>query len=260
MLSNAIRDVVSEAEWNARVELAAFYRIVSNLGLTDMIYNHISVRVPGTKDEFLLNPFGLDYEEITASGLVKVDMEGNILLPSPTGLGINPAGFVIHSAIHGARHDLVCVAHTHTVAGVAVSSLECGLLPLNQNAMRFLDDLAYHDYEGPALNMDERKRLVANMGRNHALILRNHGLLVGGTSIAHAYVNLHALETACRMQIDTMSCGQKINMPSKESVETSREIWSVMRTLKPMANYIPHEPEWAAAKRKLDRITTAYME
>jgi len=259
MLSNKIKDVVSAEEWKVRVDLAAFYRVVSQLGMTDMIYNHISVRVPGTLDEFLINPFGLDYSEITASSLVKVDMEGNILLPSPTGFGANPAGFIIHSAIHAVRHDLHCVAHTHTPAGVAVASMKCGLLPLSQNAMRFLDDLAYHDYEGPALHDEERARLAANMGACHALILRNHGLLVGGRDIAHAYVNLHALEIACRMQVETMSCGQELNLPSKESLETSRKIFAATRSAGPMKNYIGPQLEWEAARRKLDRVTTDYM-
>jgi ribulose-5-phosphate 4-epimerase/fuculose-1-phosphate aldolase len=259
MLSNAIKDVVSADEWNVRVELAAFYRVVSQLGMTDMIYNHISVRVPGTLDAFLINPFGLDYSEITASSLVKVDLDGNVLLPSPTGYGANPAGFVIHSAVHAARHDLACVAHTHTPAGVAVASMKCGLLPLSQNAIRFMDDVGYHDYEGPSLEDGERERLAANMGTRHILILRNHGLLVGGRDIAHAYVNLHALENACRMQVETMACGQELNLPSTQSLETSRRIFAAARKAGPMKNYIGPELEWQAAKRKLDRITTEYM-
>jgi ribulose-5-phosphate 4-epimerase/fuculose-1-phosphate aldolase len=249
---------VSAAEWEARVELAAFYRIVSQLQMTDVIYNHITVRVPGTQDQFLINPLGLDYSEIFASSLVKIDLEGNIVLPSPTGLGVNQAGFVIHSAIHAARHDIECIAHTHTVAGVAVASLKCGLLPLNQNALRFIGDLAYHDYEGPALRDDEKARLVANLGTCSTMILRNHGLLVCGRSIAEAYTNLWCLEVACRMQVSSLSCGQELNVISREALRNSAEIYGLLRK-GGMNNYLGPTLEWSAARRVLDKHTTDYM-
>lgn len=255
---SAIRDAVSAAEWQARVELAAFYRIVGQLQMTDVIYNHITVRVPGRRDQFLINPLGLDYSEVTASSLVKIDLEGNIVLKSPTGYGVNQAGFVIHSAIHAVRHDIECVAHTHTPDGVAVSSLKCGLMPLNQNAMRFTGDLTYHDYEGPALRDDEKARLVADLGDHNNMILRNHGLLVCGRSIAEAYVNLWCLEIACRMQVKTLSCGQELYMPSEESLRNSEELHSKMRK-GGLNNYVGPTLEWSAARRVLDKVTTDYM-
>jgi ribulose-5-phosphate 4-epimerase/fuculose-1-phosphate aldolase len=226
--------------------------------MTDVIYNHISMRVPRTRDQFLINPFGLDYSEITASSLVKVDLEGNIVLASPMGYGVNQAGFVIHSAIHAVRHDVECIAHTHTPAGVAVSSLKCGLLPLNQNALRFTGDLAYHDYEGPAVRDDEKARLVADLGSHDTMILRNHGLLVCGRSIADAYVNLWCLETACRMQVATLSCGQPLNLLSGDALQNSEEIYAQMRK-GPVGNYEGASLEWSAARRVLDQHTTDYM-
>jgi ribulose-5-phosphate 4-epimerase/fuculose-1-phosphate aldolase len=245
-------------EWRARVELAAFYRVVSQLQMTDLIYNHITVRVPGTRDQFLINPFGLDYAEITASSLVKIDLEGRIVLPSPTGYGVNPAGFVIHSAIHAARHDVECVAHTHTSAGVAVSSLKCGLLPLNQNALRFTGDLAYHEYEGVVLQEEEKASLVADLGNHYSMILRNHGLLVCGRSIAEAYVNLWCLETACRMQVQTLSCGREVNTVSEAALRSSEAVYATLRK-GGMDNYAGPALEWAAARRMLDKFTTDYM-
>jgi ribulose-5-phosphate 4-epimerase/fuculose-1-phosphate aldolase len=259
MASKAVRDIVSDEEWQLRIDLAAFYRIVSVLGMTDNIYNHISARVPGARSEFLINPFGLNYSEITASNLLKVDLDGNVVLPSPSGFGFNPAGFVIHSAIHGSRHDLICLAHTHTPAGVAVASLKCGLLPINQNAMKFVDDLAYHDYEGISLQDDEKKRLVLDFGQCSAMILRNHGLLVGGRSVAETYLNLHCLETACRMQVETLSCGQSLQTPSDESVKASAEIYASARKAVALRNYPGPELEWNAARRRLDAITKDYM-
>ena len=174
----SIRERVSPAEWEARVQLAAAYRLTEMYGMTEMTANHISCRVPGEEGQFLINPYGMLYEEITASSLLKIDLDGNILL-NATEFGVNRAGFVIHSAIHAARHDVDCVAHTHTPAGMAVSAMECGLLPIAQTTMRFLH-VAYHDFEGIADDEGERERLVADLGNNDAMILRNHGLLVCG--------------------------------------------------------------------------------
>jgi ribulose-5-phosphate 4-epimerase/fuculose-1-phosphate aldolase len=254
----SVQDQVTAAEWDARVELAAFYRIIHRLGMTDLIYNHVTLRVPEEEGAILINAFGLDYSEMTASSLVKIDLDGNVLLPSPHDYGINYAGLVIHSAIHSARHDLACVAHTHTRAGVAVSSLECGLLPINQNALRFHDDLAYHDYEGPAVRMEERERLIASLGSVNNLILRNHGLISAGPSVAHAYVNLWSLETACRMQIDTMACGVPIHPVSAEAIEESRNVYRMVRENEGMGSYNGPTLEWAAARRTLDAVSPDY--
>ena len=253
----SVREVVSAEEWNVRVELAALYRVVSDLGMTDLIHNHITARVPGTPDAFLINPFGLHYSEITASSLLKIDLEGRLLMDSPDGWGVNRAGFVVHSAIHAARHDLTCIAHTHTAAGVSVASLECGLLMINQNALRFAGDLAYHDYEGPALREDERLRLASDLGDCDNMILRNHGLIAAGSTIAQTYINLCSLEFACRLQVETLSCGRPILPISDAAIENSRQIYAAGRRGNDpwtTAGYF----EWEAAKRQLDRATTDY--
>jgi ribulose-5-phosphate 4-epimerase/fuculose-1-phosphate aldolase len=249
----SIREQVSAEEWAVRVDLAAFYRIVDQLGMTDVIYNHITAKVPGCENQFLINPLGLHYSEITASNLLKINLEGDVLLASPAGYGINLPGLAIHSAIHAARPDVGCVAHTHTPAGVAVASLQCGLLPLNQNALRFTGDLAYHDYEGPVLDGAEKERLVADLGDRNTMILRNHGLLVCGRGIGEAYLSLWCLEVACRMQLDTLSSGQPLNMPSDEAVKASEKAYRFLR--KRSADL-----EWSAARRLLDKVCSDYRE
>ena len=178
----SLRERVSAAEWQARVDLAACYRLVALFGMNDLVYNHITARVPDEEGRFLINPYGYAYEEITASSLVKIDFDGSVVLDSGTGYGVNRAGFVIHSAVHRARHDVACVIHTHSPAGMAVSALKCGLLPLTQNAM-FFGAIGTHDYEGPAIDLDEQARLVRDLGDNAALILRNHGLLTAGRTV-----------------------------------------------------------------------------
>ncbi|MFN5512381.1 MAG: class II aldolase/adducin family protein, partial [Burkholderiales bacterium] len=175
MITRPVRELVSPQEWQARVDLAACYRLIALEGLTEMIANHISVRVPGSHNEFLINPYGLLYEEMTASSMIRIDLEGNVLF-NATEYGINKAGFVIHSAIHAARHDVDCIIHTHSLAGMAVSAMKCGILPIAQSSMRFTD-IAYHDFEGIAVRLDERERLVQSLGQREALVLRNHGLL-----------------------------------------------------------------------------------
>jgi ribulose-5-phosphate 4-epimerase/fuculose-1-phosphate aldolase len=242
---------VSEAEWAARVDLAAFYRIVDQLGMTDVIYNHITLKVPDAEGQFLINPLGLHYSEVTASNLVKIDLDGNIL-QSASGAKVNRPGFVIHSAIHAARHDIACIAHTHTVAGLAVASTECGLLPLNQNALRFWGDIAYHDYEGPVLHPEEQARIVADLGSRNTLILRNHGLLVCGIGVAETYLSLWCLETACRMQVAALSCGQPLVMPDEKAIAQSEVAYGMLR--KRTARM-----EWDAARRLLDRQCTDYQ-
>lgn len=199
----------SVEERQVRQDLAAAYRLVALYGMDDSIYTHISARVPGKKDQFLINPFGMLFRDITASSLVKIDLDGKLVEPST--YDVNPAGFTIHSAVHAARHDAMCVLHTHTVAGVAVSSLACGLQPCNQWALQFHDRVAYHDFEGIALHHEERVRLVADLGPSaRALILRNHGLVTLGRSVAEAFILMHNLERACRVQIAIQSTGQAV--------------------------------------------------
>ncbi|MGG5819926.1 class II aldolase/adducin family protein [Falsiroseomonas sp. HW251] len=210
-----IRDEVSLGEWEARVQLAACYRLVDLFGMTDLIYNHITVRIPGT-EQLLINLYGLLYKEITASSLVRIDVEGNILWKPETDYGINVAGYVIHGAIHKARPDVASVIHTHTRAGMAVSSMACGLLPLNQTGIRFHGRIGYHDYEGPAIDKDERDRLVRNLGEHNALILRSHGLLTCGPDIPQAFNLMYQLEMACRAQVDAMAARTELIVPSDE--------------------------------------------
>ena len=199
----SLRQRVSDEEWQARVDLAAAYRLVAHYGWTHLINNHISLRVPGTQDQFLINPYGLLYEQITASNLVKIDVDGNILDETP--YQVNRAGFVIHSAIHMARKDLHAVLHTHTVAGQAVSALDCGLLPLNQSAMRFYKRIGYHDFEGVANDLDERERIVRDLGEHKCLILKHHGLLTAGSR----QVSGHQLITEPRATMP----GQQLRRP-----------------------------------------------
>lgn len=208
----SVQAQVSAEEWETRVNLAATYRLVAHYGWDDLIYTHISARVPGGEEHFLLNPYGMTFDEITASSLVKVDLDGNIVMETP--YKINPAGFTIHSAVHAAGSDAHAVIHTHSDDGVAVSAQADGLLPLTQTAMTLLEDIAYHDYEGIALDHDERERLVADLGDRHCLILRNHGLLTVGASCADAFLRLFFLERACTMQIKALSGGREnVNMP-----------------------------------------------
>jgi ribulose-5-phosphate 4-epimerase/fuculose-1-phosphate aldolase len=197
--------VMSAEERQMRVDLAACYRLIAHYDMDDLFATHISARVPGPEEHFLLNPYGLLYTQITASNLVKVDLDGNIV--SDTEHSINPAGFVIHSAVHAARPDAKCVLHTHTVAGMAVASLEEGLLPLTQKSMRFYNRIGYHDYEGVADDLDERSRLVASLGQNNALILRNHGLLTCGKTVAQAFLLMRNLEKSCKTQLAAMASG-----------------------------------------------------
>jgi ribulose-5-phosphate 4-epimerase/fuculose-1-phosphate aldolase len=246
----SVKDQVSSEEWQARVNLAACYRLVDLYDMTYMIYNHITVRVPGT-DEFLINLYGLTYKEITASSLAKVDLDGNIVWkPQDTDYGINAAGYVIHSAIHKARKDIEAVIHTHSTAGMAVAAMSCGLLPLTQNAMRFHGHIGYHDYEGPALSMDEQQRLVADLGQNNAMILRNHGLLAAGPSIPEAFNLLYQLETSCRAQVQALSGGfDRVRTPPREVIELTAKVFAPS-TLRRYGLL-----EWPAMLRKLDAET-----
>jgi ribulose-5-phosphate 4-epimerase/fuculose-1-phosphate aldolase len=248
----AVRQQVSAEEWQKRVDLAAVYRLMDVYGMTEMSANHISTRVPGEANAFLINPYGLLYDQMHASCFIKINLEGEILF-NPTELGINKAGFVIHSAIHGARHAVDCVIHTHTVAGMAVSAMKCGLLPLAQTAMRFAK-IGYHDYEGVAVNLDERQRLVRDLGNHDAMILRNHGLLVVGASIPEAFYNIFKLERACQVQVAVLSCNTEITMPPEDVVNESYRMY-LPQTRRPFGVL-----EWPALLHKLDQIDPSFRE
>ena len=211
----SVRDEVSAEEWQARVELAACYRLVDQFGMTDLIYNHITARIPGTPDHLLINLYGLLYKEITASSLVKIDLEGEILSKPYTDYGINKSGYVIHGAIHRARPDARCVLHTHSRAGMAVAAMTCGLLPMSQTAIRFHGHIGYHDYEGPAVDLAERERLVRDLGPHDAMILKNHGLLTCGATISQAFNTMYQLELSCRAQVDAMAARTELELPGE---------------------------------------------
>ena len=249
---------IDPAEWQAGVDLAACYRLVDLYGMTDLHLNHISARVPGGAEHFLINPFGMMYEEITASSLIKVDLAGRIIANSSPDYGINLPGYVIHSAIHGARHDVGCVLHTHTNAGMAVSVLKCGLLPLTQTAMRW-GKIAYHDFEGVAVEIDERERLVEDLGACEVMILRNHGLLSVGATIGQAFNNIYRLERACQTQLLAQACNSEIGMPPQHVIEKSNAQLTVMPSPDAKGRNRPHGTlEWPALKRMLDRRDPSY--
>jgi ribulose-5-phosphate 4-epimerase/fuculose-1-phosphate aldolase len=241
---------MSEAEWRVRCDLAACYRLAYREGWDDLVYTHISAAVPGPQHHFLTNPFGLAFDEITASNLVKVDLDGAIIGDTP--YGINGAGFVIHSAVHAARADVGCVMHLHTEAGMALSMLACGLLPVSQHAMRFYNRIAYHDFEGLALDADEKTRLVADLGpAMKAMILRNHGLLTCGATVAEAYVEMFYLEKSASAQLKAMATGERIVEPSAAVCEKSARQFAgdSMRS---------GEREWPSLIRRLDREDPGY--
>ncbi len=240
-----VKEEVSAGEWQARVDLAAAYRLVDLYGMTDLIYNHITVRVPG-EEHLLINLYGLLYKEITASSLAKIDLDGNILWKPDTHYGINHAGYVIHGAIHKARPDVACVTHTHTSAGMAVSSMACGLLPLNQTSIRFHGRIGYHEYEGPAINTDERDRIVRSLGEHNALILRNHGLLTCGPDIPQAFNLLYQLEMSCRAQVASMAAGTALLMPPESILERTVDLYRP-ETRRPYGVL-----EWPAMIRQLE--------
>ena len=217
-----IKSQVSEEEWKTREDLAAAYRLVANYGWDDMVFTHLSARVPGPDEHFLLNPFGVLFEEVTASSLVKIDLDGTVVLDN--GYQVNAAGFTIHSAIHGAREDAQAVMHLHTDAGVAVSCMKEGFLPLNQHAMFVYHDVAYHDWEGVALNLDERERLIADIQDKHLMMLRNHGTLAVGSSIASCFMRLYYLERACSIQLKAMN--GNLQTPNQEAISMMKETFN----------------------------------
>jgi len=246
----SLQQRVSDGEWAMRVDLAACYRLAAHFGMTDLIYTHISARVPGPEHHFLINAFGLLWDEISASTLVKVTLEGDVV-EDPTGSGINRAGYVIHSAVHRARPDVGCVMHTHTQSGIAVAAQEHGLLPLSQHAMRFWNGIAYHDYEGLALDLDEQTRLVRDLGNHQAMILRNHGLLVCGESVAQSFDLMYYLERACRIQVSAMAGDAKLRVPPPAVAEkTARQFKGLP--------YKAKKTEWKALLRMLDKTDPSY--
>jgi ribulose-5-phosphate 4-epimerase/fuculose-1-phosphate aldolase len=248
---------ITDAEREMRVTLAACYRLVAHFGMTDLIYNHITARIPGEGHRLLINPFGLLYEEITASSLMVIDLDGNVLDWGNTDLTLNRAGYIIHSAVHGARADVQCVIHTHTRAGVAVSCMDQGLLPISQTALRFAGRTGYHDYEGPAVDEGERARLVAALGANDALILRNHGLLTVGRTVAEAFVLMQRLESACQIQVAALAGGAPL-MPSIESQQRTSEMFNPTNTSGNVS--VGGVLEWPALLRLLDRKDPSYRE
>lgn len=216
---------VSSEEWAVRCDLAALYRVVAHFRMTDLIYTHISARLPGPEDHFLINQYGVMFHEMRASDLVKIDMDGAIVDDGiQSKRRVNAAGFTIHSAIHRARHDLTCVIHTHTAAGMAVAAQRNGLLPISQHALKFYGKLAYHGYEGVALDLDERDRLVADLGPHSAMILQNHGLLAAGQTVPEAFHNIYYLERACQAQVAAMSGGAElVSPPEAVRVHTAQQ-------------------------------------
>ena len=248
----SIRDQVAEAEWQARVDLAAAYRLVALYGWDDLIFTHISARVPGPEHHFLLNAYGMMFDEVTASSLVKIDPSGKKVLESP--YFINPAGFTIHSAVHAAREDALCVMHLHTDYGIAVSAQKDGLLPISQQSMFPLASLAYHDYEGLALNEEEKPRLVSDLGDKNYMILRNHGLLTIGKTAAEAFLSMYILERACRIQILAQSGGVELHPVAEPIIDlTAKQMRAV--TVGQGA-----ELTWPGLLRKLDRIDPTYRD
>jgi ribulose-5-phosphate 4-epimerase/fuculose-1-phosphate aldolase len=234
-------------EWQTRCDLAACYRLVDMFGWSDLINTRITARVPGTGDRFLINPYGLLFDEITASSLVEIDADGNRVDASDS--EVNGGGFAIPGAIHRARPELVCVLHSHTVAGCAVSMQRDGLLPLNQHALQIIGDVAYHDYEGTGRNLEERARLLADLGDRHIMVLRNHGLLVVGGSIAEAFIRTYRMERACAMQLAFQQSGAAFNPIHDDVVDAARK-----RVVRDRAAGL----EWLALVRKLDRVDPSY--
>jgi ribulose-5-phosphate 4-epimerase/fuculose-1-phosphate aldolase len=246
----SVRDQVSDAEWQIRVDLAACYRLIAVYGWDDLVFTHISARVPGADEHFLINAYGLLFEEMTASSLVKVDLSGAKVLDTPH--MINPAGFTIHSAIHQARHDVGCVLHTHTKAGVAVSAQAGGLLPLSQVSLFPLASIAYHDYEGLALNDAEKPRLVADLGSRSSMILRNHGLLTATATIPDAFLSMYILETACQTQLLAQSAGVPLTMIGQEILA------GIKAQAEAVTKGLGGGLAWPGLLRKLDRRDSSF--
>jgi ribulose-5-phosphate 4-epimerase/fuculose-1-phosphate aldolase len=247
----SLQNAVSTEEWQLRVDLAACYRLVAMYGWTDLIFTHISARVPGPEHHFLINPYGLMFDEITATSLVKVDRHCNKVIDSP--FPVNPAGFVIHSAVHEAREDIQCVMHVHTRAGVAVSAQKCGVLPISQQSTFVLASLAYHDYEGVAFRDDEKPRLQADLGDRNFLMLRNHGLLTVGRTIPDAFLSMYIFESACQIQVSAQASGEL-------TAVHPQILNGVQQAIKVQTDGLGAAFVWPSLLRKLDRMDTAYKQ
>ena len=243
---------VSPEEWQTRVDLAACYRLVADFGWSDLVFTHITARVPGTEDQFLINPYGMMFDEITASSLVKIDLNGNKIEESP--FPVNPAGFTIHSAIHAVRHDAQCVLHVHSLNGVAVSAQKEGVLPLSQQSIFILASLAYHGYEGVALNAEEKPRLVADLGNKNYLMLRNHGLLTVGKTIADAFQAMYFFEAACTIQIRAQSGGGELIHIPQQIIDGA--IAQARAATKSMGGMLA----WPGLLRRLDRKDSSFRD
>ncbi|MES2246135.1 MAG: class II aldolase/adducin family protein [Pseudomonadota bacterium] len=250
--ASEIQKLVSAEEWQLRVDLAACYRLVALYGWSDLVFTHISARVPGPEHHFLINPYGLMFDEITASSLVKVDQQCNKIIDSP--YPVNPAGFVIHSAVHAAREDIQCVLHTHTRAGIAVSAQKNGVLPISQQSTFVLASLAYHDYEGVAFRDDEKPRLQADMGSANFLMLRNHGLLTCGKTIADAFLSMYTFENTCQIQIAAQAGGGELTHVDPRIID------GVGQAMKVQSGGLGGMFVWPSLIRKLDRIDDSYKQ
>jgi ribulose-5-phosphate 4-epimerase/fuculose-1-phosphate aldolase len=248
----AVREQVSEQEWQARVDLAAAYRLVALFGWDDLIFTHISARVPGPEHHFLINPYGMMFDEITASSLVKIGLDGKKVMDSA--YDINPAGFTIHSAIHAAREDALCVMHLHTMHGIAVSAKKHGLLPISQQSLFALASIAYHNYEGLALNEDEKPRLVADLGDKNNLILRNHGLLTIGSNAAEAFLSMYTLQRSCEIQLLAEAGGAELVQIAKPILD------GITAQVKVVTKGLGADLVWPGLLRKLDKIDSSYRD
>ena len=248
----SLRERVSAAEWDARVDLAAAYRLCDMYDMSDLIYTHISARIPGAPDHFLINSSGMLFDEITASSLLKVDIDGHIITQPDERYGLHPAGFTIHSAIYRARPDANAAMHTHTIAGMAVSSLKCGLIPLTQTSHRFIEGLSYHDFRGPERNPDGRDDLAVHLGTSNYAILRNHGLLTLGPTLAEAFNYMYGLERSCQAQLAAMACNTELNLMPDDVVIRSAAMYA------PGAVRRYGLLEWPALLRRLDRRDPSY--
>jgi len=252
MSKPSVKEAVSAAEWSVRCDLAAAYRLVAHFGWDDLVFTHISARVPGPEHHFLINPYGLLFDEITASSLVKIDLESNVILD--TGYPVNAAGFTIHSAIHAVREDALCVLHLHTLDGTAVATCKDGLLPLNQTAQLVLADLAYHDYEGVAFDLAERPRLQSSLGKHSLLVLKNHGTLTVGATVATAFTRMYFLERACSMQVRTLGQGRDVHATPDEV--RAKNAFIGQHALAAASEALV----WPALLRRLDKLDPSYRD
>lgn len=251
-MGESVQGLVTAEEWELRVNLAAAYRLVALYGWDDLVFTHISARVPGADEHFLINPYGFMFDEITASSLVKIDLQGRKVMDSPH--PVNPAGFTIHSAIHAARHDIQCVMHTHSLNGVAVSAQKEGVLPISQQSLFVLSSLAYHDYEGVALNEDEKPRLVRDLGDKVFYMLRNHGLLTLGNTIADAFLQMYIFEAACMIQVRAQAGGGELIPIAKPILD------GIQKQVQMVTRGLGGALAWPGLLRKLDRVNPGYKD